>query len=67
MENVLLWIGRAAGFAGVLICAVAVASRLAGIWHIGNYPVGTLLLGGMAAMLMACLAYAAAIAERTRK
>jgi hypothetical protein len=67
MENVLLWIGRAAGIVGVLTCAIAVASRVAGSWHLGSYSVGTLLLGGMAAMLLACLAYVAAIAEGTRK
>lgn len=64
MESLLLWIGRMAGFAGVAISAIAVAARLAGYWHLGTYSVGTLLLGGMAAMLVACLAYAAAIAER---
>lgn len=65
MDRMLLWIGRIAGFVGVLICAIAVAARIAGYWHLGTYSVGTLLLGGMAAMLVACLAYAAAVAERT--
>jgi hypothetical protein len=66
METLLRWIGRIAGCLGVLLCVIAIASRLARTWHLGGFPVGTLLLGGMAAMLVACLAYLASIAERPR-
>ncbi|GIX28409.1 MAG: hypothetical protein KatS3mg123_2290 [Burkholderiales bacterium] len=55
METLLLWIGRLAGLAGVLVCAVAVAVRLSGAYWLAGFQAGTLLLAGMAAMLMGCL------------
>ncbi len=55
METLLLWIGRLAGLAGVLVCAVAVVVRLSGAYWLAGFQVGTLLLAGMAAMLMGCL------------
>ncbi len=55
MEALLLWIGRLAGLAGVLVCAVAVAVRLSGAYWLAGFQAGTLLLAGMAAMLMGCL------------
>jgi hypothetical protein len=67
MENLLLWIGRLAGLIGVLICAVAFAARVNGTWTLGGFQVGTLLQAGMAAMILACLAYCANFAERARK
>lgn len=66
MENLLLWIGRLGGIAGVILCAVAVLVRLSGVYNLAGFQVGTLLLAGMAAMLVACLGYLAAIAERGR-
>ncbi|MGE5116918.1 MAG: hypothetical protein ACM3N6_10560 [Betaproteobacteria bacterium] len=66
MEQLLLWIGRLAGWIGVLVVAAAVAARLTGTWVLGGYSVGTMLQGGMAAMLLACLAYCASLAERSR-
>ena len=64
MNNLLLWIGRAAGVAGVLLCIVAAAIRLSGAFWVAGMQVTTLLSGGMALMLAACLSYVAAIAER---
>jgi hypothetical protein len=55
METLLLWIGRLAGLVGVLVCAVAVAVRLSGAYWLAGFQAGTLLLAGMAAMLMGCL------------
>ncbi|WP_333842387.1 hypothetical protein [Pelomicrobium sp.] len=55
MEPLLLWVGRLAGLAGVLVCAVAVVVRLSGAYWLAGFQVGTLLLAGMAAMLMGCL------------
>ncbi|MGN2391965.1 hypothetical protein [Pelomicrobium sp. G1] len=55
METLLLWVGRLAGLAGVLVCAVAVAVRLSGAYWLAGFQAGTLLLAGMAAMLMGCL------------
>jgi hypothetical protein len=69
MKNIecwLLWIGRGAGIAGVLICAVAVVIRLTGTYWIGGFQLGTLLLAGMAAMMLACLSYLVVLTERTK-
>ncbi|TMH28209.1 MAG: hypothetical protein E6H66_22155 [Betaproteobacteria bacterium] len=67
MENLLLWIGRLAGVLGILVCAVAFGARLTGMWNLGGFQVGALLQSGMAAMILACLAYSADVAERARK
>ena len=63
METLLLWIGRLAGLAGIALCTFAVLVRLAGLWHLGTFQVGTLLEVGMAGMLLACLAYLSTLAE----
>jgi len=66
MEKVFLWTGRAAGIIGVVLCAVAVLTRLGGAFWLGGFQVGTLLQVGMAAMLLGCLALLASITERLR-
>jgi hypothetical protein len=66
MIKFLLWVGRVGGIVGLLLAGVAVAARLTGQWRVGDMSVGTLLFGGVAAMVVAVLAYAAAIAERPR-
>lgn len=63
MHALLLWIGRLAGLAGVLLCGVAVAARLSGSYELGSFQALTLLDAGTAAMVMACLAYLALLAE----
>lgn len=67
MAHLLTWVGRLAGCLGVLVCAVALVARLAGTWSVGGTQIGTLLQLGMAAMLVACLAYCAELAERPRE
>ena len=66
METLLLWIGRLGGAAGVVICAVAVLGRLRGVYNLAGFQIGTLLLAGIAAMVVGCLGYLVAIAERPR-
>jgi hypothetical protein len=66
MGNLLLWIGRLSGSAGVVVCAAALVTRLAGTWMLGGLAVGTIFLAGMAAMILGCLAYCADMAERAR-
>ena len=66
MEKMFLWSGRAAGIVGILLCAVAVLTRLGGAYWLGGFQVGTLLQAGMAAMLLGCLALLAAITEQLR-
>jgi hypothetical protein len=64
MSSLLIWCGRLAGVAGLLMALVATGARLGGQWRVGDLSVGTLLMGGVAAMVAATLAYVAAIAER---
>ena len=64
MESLLLWIGRIAGLAGVLIALAAVLSRGSGQYVVVGLQVGTLLQAGIAAMVLGCLAYVARLAER---
>lgn len=67
METLLLWVGRLAGLAGVLLTVVAFGSRAAGHFFPGGFQVGTILLAGIAAMVIGCLSYVANLAERTPK
>lgn len=66
MHGLLLWIGRLAGSLGALLCVVAGAARLAGSYELGSFQALTLLDVGTAAMVMACLAYVASLAEQRR-
>jgi len=67
VETLLRWIGRLGGAAGIVLCAVAVLLRLRGVYNFAGFQIGTLLLAGIAAMMLGCLAYVAAIAERPRE
>ena len=64
MTNLLLWLGRLAGLAGILVVLVAVATRARGLYAVGGYQAGTLLLVGIALMVLGCLAYVGSLAER---
>jgi hypothetical protein len=61
MEGILLTVGRLAGAAGVLVTLVAAVARLAGYYWIASYQTGTVLLAGMALMLIGCLGFLAAL------
>jgi hypothetical protein len=67
MRDLLLWIGRLGGIVGVLMCAVAVFARYRGTYNVAGFQVGTLLLAGIATMVVGCLAYVAFMAERAGK
>ena len=67
MATFLLWIGRIGGAAGVFLSVIAVLVRIRGVYNIAGFQIGTVLLAGMAAMLVGCLGYVAAVAERDRK
>ena len=62
----LIWAARIAGVAGVVAMVIAFAGRLSGSYWLAGFQVGTVLQAAMAAMLVACLAYLAALAERPR-
>jgi phytoene/squalene synthetase len=64
VHALMMWCGRLAGAIGVLMTAVAVATRLGGAYQLGDYQAITLLQAGVAAMVLGCLAYVAAMAER---
>ena len=55
MNAALLWLGRLFGVIGVLVCAIALLVRLSGNYQYGGFEVGTLFLGGSAAMIAGCL------------
>lgn len=62
--NALLFLGRLAGIIGVLVCLVAGVARVAGHYFVAGYSVGTLFLGGIAAMVAGCLCLLWAMAAR---
>jgi hypothetical protein len=66
MNNLLRWTGRIAGIVGVLLCAVSFFGRLGGVWTLGGFQVGTVLQGGIAAMVLGCLAYLALLVDAAR-
>ena len=61
-----MWFGRIGGVAGVLLCAIAVLARIRGVYGLAGFQTGSVLLAGIAAMLVGCLGYLAAVAERDR-
>ncbi len=54
MDAFLLLLGRVAGFAGLLLCVVAVVMRLAGNYYLGSFQLASLLGGGVAALVVGC-------------
>jgi hypothetical protein len=66
MTHLLLWIGRIAGLIGLLVVGCAVLLRATGVWYLGGLQLGTLMNGGVAAMVLGTWAYAASLAERQR-
>ena len=64
MERLLIAVGVLAGTLGVLLTLLAGGFRLAGHFWIGNFAAGTVMLGGMALMLMGSLAFLAVLTAR---
>ena len=64
MESLLLWVGRLAGVAGIVLCAWAVYNRVAGSYFAGGFQVGTLLQAGMATILIGCLCLLVVLTNR---
>ena len=63
MRTLLMWIARLAGLTGIAMMAVALGARLAGAYWLAGFQTGTILQAGMAATLVACLAYVAILVE----
>ena len=51
MDEVLLWLGRLIGFIGALVCVGAFALRVSGHYTVAGFEIGTLFLGGTAAIV----------------
>ena len=66
MDNLLLWMARAAGVSGVLLCVVAVVARFSGQYLLGSLQVGTLFQAGIAAMIAGCLCFLVVLTERSK-
>jgi hypothetical protein len=64
MHAMMMWIGRGAGARGFVLTAAAVLTRLGGSFQLGTFQVTAVLQAGTAAMVLACLGYLVAIAER---
>jgi hypothetical protein len=67
MNDLLLWIGRVAGIGGVLLCAVAAALRVSGHYWIEGFQIGTLLLMGIAVMVVGCVSFLAVLTNRSKQ
>ena len=67
MQAALLWIGRLAGLLGVLLVIAAILRRISGTYYLGGLQIGTVLQGGIAVTLLACLAYLIVLVEYRRK
>ena len=65
MNNLLLLLGRVAGVAGLLLIAVAVVVRLTGAYWLGGFQIGTVLLGGTAALVAGCFALLLVLTSRS--
>jgi len=63
MDKHLLWLARVSALLGIALCAAAVITRLLGSYAMGPFQVGTVLLAGMAATIVACLAYLIVLVE----
>lgn len=66
MEALLLWLGRAVGGGGLLVCIVAMATRLTGNHYLGGFELLTVLQGGMATLIAGCFLLLVALSGRGR-
>jgi hypothetical protein len=64
VETLLIWTGRLAGLAGVVLCVIAGAVRLSGAYWVGGFEAITLLQAGVAGMVLGCLCLLMVLLER---
>ena len=67
MQSALLWVGRLGGLLGVLLVIAAFLRRISGGYYLGGLQIGTVLQGGIAVTLLACLAYLVVLVEYREK
>ena len=65
MNDLLLWLGRIAGAAGLAVCAAAALIRISGVYWMGGFQVGTLLLAGTALLIAGCFFLLLAVTSST--
>jgi len=63
METLLIWTGRLAGLAGVVLCIIAGAVRLSGAYWLGQFQATTFLQVGVAGMVLGCFLFLMALLE----
>ncbi|MDP2367642.1 hypothetical protein [Rhodoferax sp.] len=66
MNDLLLWLGRLAGLAGLLLCLVALGARLSGQYFLGGFQLGTLLLVGTAGLATGCFGLLLSLTARPK-
>lgn len=66
MNNLLLWLGRLAGLAGLLLCVVALGARLSGQYFLGGFQLGTLLWVGTAGLAAGCFGLLLSLTARPK-
>lgn len=67
MQALLIWVGRLAGTAGAALSIAAVLARAANQYYLAGVSAGAVLQLGTSAMVLGCLAYLAATAERAQR
>ena len=67
MESLLLWTGRIAGVAAMVLSGWAALARLRGAYFAGGFQIGTLLLVGIMGMLVACFCLLLVLTQRKRR
>lgn len=63
MRYLIRWIARAFALGGLLLCAGAILARANSAFTVGPFQTGTLLLAGVAALVLACLSYLVLLVE----
>lgn len=66
MNDLLLWLGRLAGVAGLLLCLVAVGVRLSGHYFLGGFQLGTLIQVGTAGLAAGCFGLLLSVTARSK-
>ena len=67
MHPALLWLGRLAGIVGAMLMLVGALVRLSGSFWLWGFQAGTLMLAGIAGVVLACLCFLILLVERAGK
>lgn len=65
--GIVLKLGQLSGIFGVLLCVTSLLFRLKGTYWIGGFQVGTILQGGIAALVFGCFCLLVVLVQETRK